>query len=433
MICGQPMGLKATIQQNMLRSETEEESASSNNNALEIEAAQALENASDASDPMEKLLLTEECPIRMCLARFNMLGQRQNCHIIDQYTFIDQEKRDSSFLELTKKFREELLVIDREQISDFLDKIEKDHSGLLSKAKAVCERVGNSRLFSGCRRCNMTMNSPNIHINVLYRASFLTHDKDIPLLEKNTQQSIKVKKLIQQITFFFNYDAVTKQWSVKEEYDLMKDVNIWRCISAIASWGLTGKYRFLWIAIFHSSYYLYMTNTLYGTMSFEDWHIFIFRKVYMREDKQRNWKGNTWFGLKMEESKLIFDLSKKRGLEWYSIISERMQSFNITLTEFQEKIDVMKIYAYREMMLKYIKDEKMLIWFMVNKTAASKNIEKGITEMLRFFKFNIQSVQHPRNLTDYCNRFEKELARDYRNLNARGYFTNAQSSENTFV
>lgn len=393
MICGQPLGLKSNIV------------------APKKEVSTLEEDDVFLDDPMERLLLTKECPIKTCLTRFNMLGERQNCHIIDQYTFLNQEKKNSSFEEKLIRHKAELESIDQ-LFEPFIQQILENKNNILGQAQAMCERVGNSHLFSGCRRCNLTMNSPNIHINVLYRYFYLTRSKDIATLEKNTQASIKIKKIIQQIAFYFILNKKTNEWVVKDDFEILKDVNIWRCISSLASWGLTGKFRYKLVAVFHASYYMYMTNSSYSVMTFEDWHIFIFRRLYMNHDFQR---GDSWFGMRIDEVKLHFDLSKKRGEEWYSIVKSILDDFNASIELFQQRVDMNKIKTYKDSIMKMVRDEKGLLIFTIQKTQAMGNVERGIEKYLSFFKFNIQHVS-PRDLLRDCKLFEKELAREYRKL-----------------
>lgn len=399
MVCGQPMGLKGRLS-NLEKLNHEE-------NDLEEKTESLIENV------IERLLLIEECPIRMAYIQFNVLGEQQDCHVVDQYTFLEKKNKEESFLFLMKKQEDVFRSLDKRKIfASFLDQVilMNPSSGILETATVNCKRLGDSMLFAGCRRCNLSMNKPNYHVDTVYRCFELTKDLDIPSLESRNVKAIKLKKLIQQIAFFFDYEMKSDEtellkWKFKESEKIMLDVNMWRCISNLCSWGTTGKFRFRMIAIFHAAVYLYERSYIKSVLKFEEWHIHVFRRLYMSTFSS----GDTFFGMKETEVSIVFDLSQKRGSEWKDLVLSKLILFESMLNEMYNKAQLSKIDSFRSKIAKNVWNEKTLLHFLSEKTS----IEAGTDKLLEFFKFNIQNVRE-RNLTDACNKFQRHLCVTYR-------------------
>jgi len=168
MVCGQPMGLKSRIahQDNNRGDEVENE-----------EFGLTLENV------VERMLLVEECPIRMAFIQFN-----------------------ESFGFLMLKNEETFKGIDKiRAFESFITQVIKSSNEILETAIANCKRMGDNFLFAGCRRCNLSMNKPNFHVDTVYRCFEITKNMNTPFLESRNVKAIKIKKLIQQIAFYFDF------------------------------------------------------------------------------------------------------------------------------------------------------------------------------------------------------------------------------------
>lgn len=415
MICGQPMGLKTKwISQEQKEYEVDigDESDSSTLKVIE--------------DQIERMLLVEECPVRMAFIKFNMLGEHQDCHVIDQYTFLEKKSREESFPFLLRKYEESLISIDKPGtiFKTFIEQaFEKPTSNipskLIEKAIAMCKRLGDSLLVAGCRRCNMCMNKPNFHVDTVYRCFPLTKSLDNASLESRQSKAIKIKKIIQQIAFFFEYtilnslessDSAIIEWSTKKESDIVRDIDLWRCISNLCYWGRSSKYRYRLIAIFHASHYLYETSTMKSILPFHDWHLHFFRELYMS-----TFKANTWFGMKEGEAGLAFDLSKKNGDEWKSIVLSRMALFEGKLIDLYGMKDLIRIRSLNEKIKKNVWSEKTLLSFLSSKDS----IEDGCERLLDFFKYNISLSVREKEKIESCKKFQRYLCSSYRNTHMK--------------
>ena len=387
MICGQPLGLKGKL--------------------TNLESSEEIENEEPmVENVIERLLLVEECPVRLAYIQFNILGEQQDCHIIDQYTFLEKKNKEECFQFLMLKNEEVLKSIDKTNMfGSFYQQVIHDKNEILNIAMVNCKRLGDSFLFAGCRRCNLSMNKPNFHVDTVYRCFELTKSLDIPSLESRNVKAIKLKKLIQQIAFFFYYKADNKKWFAKEADKIYLDINLWRCISNLCSWSTTSKFRFRLIAIFHASVFIYERSAMKSTMKFEEWHIHFFRTVYTEK-----YESDSFFGMKETEVGIVFDLSLKRGDEWKDILLSKFVSFEIILNdEMYNSNNMSKINIFREKVAKEVWNEKTLLRFLSGK----RSIENGVDHFLHFFKYNIQSVKE-RNLLESCLKFERHLCSVYR-------------------
>lgn len=388
MICGQPLGLKGKLSnlENQNTDETENEEA-------------MIENV------IERLLLIEECPIRLAYIQFNVLGEQQDCHVIDQYTFLEKKNKEESFHFLMLKNEEMFKNMEKKGIfASFYQQVVQGKNEILNVATVNCKRMGDNFLFAGCRRCNLSMNKPNFHVDTVYRCFELTKNLDVPSLESRNVKAIKLKKLIQQIAFFFHHNQDENKWYAKEPDKIYLDINLWRCISNICSWTTSSKFRFRLIAIFHASVFIYERSAMKSAIKFEEWHIHFFRLEYIKK-----YEADSFFGMKETEASIIFDLSFKRGDEWKDILLSKFTSFEIVLNEAYNANNMGKIETFREKVSKQVWNEKTLLRFL----SGNMSIENGVDRFLHFFKYNIQSVKQ-RNLLESCLKFERHLCTVYR-------------------
>ena len=407
MICGQPMGiLKSGVRRSYSNTEAENE------------------NLDLVGNEIESLLLTPECPIRQVMFAHNILGIRQNCHLIDQYTFLKKPKQSASFKEIFDKNKSKLNEIDQ-VFATFLDDISKPLSDFTTKtpyddAEATCKRIADSTTISACVLCNKAMAREGMHINAVYRCFSITKDKNIPELEANSQDSIKLKKLIQQIALYFEPGTTlsapkkrlskTEQiviWKAKTGENLLLDGALWRCIAHLCAWGQTNQFRFRLIAVFHAAHYLYQTSSLNGSLSLEDWHMHLFRDFYMKTFPN----PNTWFGMSQMEAATRFDISQKWGDQWMSFLKAKLTIVGAEMENVYLKKDLTKISQFKDKVVKYVSNEQSLLNFFCSKDEA----EHGLKRLLLFFKYNIGSPGEV-VLFQNCKLFEANMCRAYRKM-----------------
>jgi hypothetical protein len=268
----------------------------------------------------------------------------------------------------------------------------------------------------------------SMHINAVYRCFSVTKNTNIPELEANSQDSIRVKKLIQQIALYFqpiitiapsdpkkkkspvaDTDAKPRivKWKAKTGENLLLDGALWRCIAHLCAWGQTNQFRFRLIAVFHAAHYLYQTSSLNGSLSIEDWHMHLFRDFYMKMFPN----PNTWFGMNQMEAATRFDISQKWGDEWMSFITAKLQIVGINMENMYFKKDLTKISQFKDKVVRYVSNEQSLLNFFCSKEEA----EHGLNRLLLFFKYNIGSPGEV-ILVQNCKVFEENMCRAYRKL-----------------
>ena len=394
MICGQPLGVKIKT----LLPSIEQ---------LSINDSEDIETSSSTLDDfIDRFLLVEECPVRVALVQYNMLGEHQDCHIIDQYTFLEKRNKEENFVNLLKKNEAMISSLDENGIFKLFLKQAFLKEGLSSKmteqAVSMCKRLGDHYIFCGCRRCNICMNKPNFHVDVVYRCFDPTKNLDKPYLESRNVKAGKLKKIIQQIAFFFEYNE--SQWYVKDEIRMIQDIDIWRCISNLCYWGNSSKYRFRLIAIFHASHFIYEQSSIKTLLKFEDWHIHFFREKYMN-----TYKNGTWFGMTENEARVYFNLSEKKGNEWVPFVKARLSEFRERIEEFHESKSTSKILLLKDSMKRDIINERSLLRFLV----ARGSVEQGIERFLFYFKYNV-ILNNEKKLMHRYSIFEKQLCSTYR-------------------
>jgi hypothetical protein len=361
-------------------------------------------------DFIDRFLLVEECPVRLSMIRYNMLGEHQDCHIIDQYTFLEKNNKEDSFQALMRKNEALIQYLDKNGLFEALLKqcyvSTKNVPSLIESAVALCKRIGDKYIFCGCRRCNLCMNKPNFHVDTIYRCFAPTRDLDKPWLESRDVKAIKFKKIIQQIAFYFDYDSTESGiiWKVKDEMSIIKDINLWRCISNLCYWGNSSKFRFRLIAVFHASRVLYEDSSMKAILSFEDWHIHLFRVCYMNE-----YKSDTWFGCSENEIRKYFNLSEKRGAEWVEFINARIYQFNEKLMEYCSAKSSSSIFDVKSSMKKDVHNERTLLAYICRK----HSFDEGVDRFLCYFEYCVISSNNRKILKSFTE-FKKELSNSLR-------------------
>jgi hypothetical protein len=432
-ICGQILGTKvshATILSNQRQNDGDDLNEYDEESSASDKKSKKKNTESNTKEILESTLLTEECSIRLALNRFNMLGERQNCHVIDQYTFLDKNIDKTSFKYLFSLYQDQIIKIDP-VFSQLLIDLEKssaegESQTVYEVASATCKRVADGFTISGCRRCNLAMNRPIVHCNAIYRCYQFTHDKDITKLESNTLESINIKKVIQQIALYFDYvksPSSTKQskskskkelpsyvWVAKSRDKLVLEAALWRCIAHLCAWGVNGQFRFRLIAIFHASQYLYEISSIKWLVDFEEWHLHIFRNFYMEAYED----SNTWFGMTQRHISITFDLSQKNGLEWVDMVKTTIEYVGDALEKIYALKDFNKIQQFKDAMVRQVKNEETLLRFVSNK----QGITRGVDRLFSFFKYNISAPEEIPLLTR-CRYFESELCKAYTNKNKK--------------
>jgi len=430
LICGQPFGIKSKYipaKDNGIPAEkkTDIETEFVVEDDFEVSLEDfgiSNKKSENVEDAIEKLLLQEECSIRMVFLQFNMLAEQQDCHVIDQYTFLEKKNKEESFVPLMEANKAEIYRIDKLRLFvSFFDDVLKDQytvsqgkkvsvqSSILDQAMATCRRIGDKYIFAGCKRCNLCMNKPNFHVDVVWRCFTLSENADYPELESRNAKAIKLKKLIQQIVFFFDYGKKESvvEWKAKREMDILLEVNMYRCVSNLCYWGYSSKFRYRLIAIFHVSLILFHRSTIQNSISFEDWHIHFFREAYMKM-----YKSDTFFGVKYIQIALIFDLTLKKGRDWVLFVQSKISEMEKKLEKMYPMKDVNRIYYLNEKIQSEVHDEKSLVAFLCGKDS----IEEGTERLLDYFKYSV--CQSPANLKlkVACEKFQSKLCTAFRRM-----------------
>jgi len=159
--------------------------------------------------------------------------------------------------------------------------------------------------------------------------------------------------------------------------------------------------------VFHAAYYIYLNSGFQETLSFEDWHIHLFRDYYMRTFSN----SDTWFGMHHMEVAACFDLSHKRGDYWMSLVKGRLNIFaeNMAIHCAQENIIV--ISDFKAQLLRYVNNEKSLLQFVSKKDG----VKSGLQRLLSFFKYNIGAPSEA-ILIKRCKVFENNMCKAYYRL-----------------
>ena len=295
-------------------------------------------------------LLTEETPVRMALLRFNALAEFQAAHILDDYTFLANRRGNSggSVTPFRKAFVEQFAAIhaaNPEALQLFKERvIDAPDPRILDMAIATQRRAAENLTFPSCHRCNRAMSREHAHTLAVYRCFPITCNSDVPLLEGNDNKALAARKVLQQIALYFRPVSSSDKrrnlvdWTSKPEDQILADGTLWRCIAHLTGWGASppgGGARLRMIATFHAAHYLYLHSTLRGALSFESWHVHVFRPYLMRTFET----PNTFFGLRQTEVAAVFDLSRKDGAVWERILHKRLAAVGLAMESQDRKAE----------------------------------------------------------------------------------------------
>jgi hypothetical protein len=312
-------------------------------------------------------LLTEEEPVRLTLMRFNALGDYQFAHVVDDYTFLEGRRNKATFRKEFAKHKALVLATNPVAMACFEATVfGTSDSRVYDAAVATNRRVTERLTIPSCRYCNKAMDREGAHVMATYRCFAATSDSDVPALEGNSKEAIAVKKVVQQIAFYFRAEpqpaptalakkggggtttatttattsggkptTVTQEhgaaeqqqqptaftWSAKPEDQLLRDASMWRCIAHLWNWGRSasgGGLRFRMVAVFHASYYIYLNSSARDILAFETWHVHCWRPYYMAR-----YAADSFLGLRQAEAGPLFDLSRKNGARWQEQVHAR--------------------------------------------------------------------------------------------------------------
>ena len=224
-ICGQIMGVPSAARKVALLARTRQSRGGGGGGGLNS-IGQVDINGDDedggsiANIDSDGLLLTEECPIRLCMYQFNILGERQNAHIVDDYTFLEGGRAagansinggggghvGKSFRDKFNLFKDTIIPLHPLAFDSFRTQVlgtTETAIAIYNSAAANCQRTVADLTVGGCKRCNKAMDRSSMHANAVYRCFKLTQDSNNPLLETNSLNATAIKKVIQQIALYF--------------------------------------------------------------------------------------------------------------------------------------------------------------------------------------------------------------------------------------
>jgi hypothetical protein len=244
------------------------------------------------------------------------------------------------------------------------------------------------------------MDRSNVHAHTVYRCFELTCTSNVPALENTGVAATAIKKVLQQIAFYFKFRPVEKVWAAKDAVSMLQDAAMWRCIAHLINWGkagLCGGARFLSVALFHIAHYIYMHILSNGaeSASFEIWHIHVWRPVYMATFREAGFFGKT-----QEWAAAFFVMED--GLQWVNAVRGMAMSFCqiLIVSESRGGLDLRGALAQG-----HINTEGALLHMLLARSSSHK-LPKVIQTWLSFLRFNIASVSH---LIPLLNKFEREL------------------------
>ena len=199
-------------------------------------------------------LLTEETATRMALLRFNALGDYQFAHVVDAYTFLqndrrrqppplpaadnegegEEEEKALASKNSKKKGTTAAAASSSHFRSDFLRYWDPylQGFGLEEFKKAVVDdlaspaymtalltqrRAAERTVVPACRRCNKAMDRPQSHTMAILRVRFASSPISQHLLELNTQKALAARKVLQQVALYFQPDPKDGRWEAKPE------------------------------------------------------------------------------------------------------------------------------------------------------------------------------------------------------------------------
>jgi hypothetical protein len=355
-------------------------------------------------------LLTNECPARLALMRFNALGELQAAHLVDDYTLLEAGRNKTSFRKQFAKYEPLALAAHPAALGLFKTQVMDDPTErIYAAATAMGRRVVADLTICGCRRCNKAMDRVPAHVNAVYRCFAVTRHSDVPALESNEKKATAVKKVLQQVALFFEplFDSggVVVGWRAKSEDKLLRDAAAWRCIAHLSNWGLSpmgGGVRFRMVAVFHAAHHIYLASSLRGLMDFQTWHLHLFRPYYTRHHE-----ANTFLGMRQTEVARLFDLSRKDGRRWEEVLHGRMRAVGDALEGVYPDQPVAAITRFEETLAGAgVVDELSLLRFLSQRERAAK---PAMAKLLSFFRYNLSGGSGARFMLSQCAALEQAL------------------------
>ena len=417
LICGQPVGLSESSINWYARQASE---AGHDTPAVGEDIDEKGEGVNTEESMMERMSLSEECPVRLCMMRFRLLGKREECHIVDSYTHLERGSSETRFNTVFNKKSAAIIKLGPAYASFSETVITAASSDVLNTALATCKRVAKPLTFSGCRACNIAMEKSSAHANAIYRCFPLTAKLNVKELEENTQESIKIKKILEQVALYFKWVPTTTaakeeaeedekgHWEAKSDERIVRDTCIWRCVAHLYCWGRNNKFRSRLVAIFHAANYMFERSTFKGFVTFDDWHAHIFQPYYML-----HYDATTWFGLSQTGAAAMFDFAEQHGKRWMAFVHRNLDELALpSLEKWAEKeVKISSILTFKDNFIRSVTNERQLVRFVAHKLGPDAGIEK----LYAYYLFNISGKQDYAIL-EHAKRFIKELGKTFKQL-----------------
>ena len=369
-------------------------------------------------------LLTQECPVRISMLRFNALGEFHAAHIIDDYTLLEISRSKTSFRGEYAKHEPQIHAANPAAFELFKTKVLGKGPAAeqrYAEAAALGKRVIGDLTVCACKRCNLAMNRIPAHAMAVYRCFSVTRDSNVVLLEDtHAAAATAAKKVIQQVALFFtpvtSPAGVTTDWVVKSEDQLLVDGALWRCIAHLAEWGAASAgsgVRARCIATFHAAHYIYLTNSALraSDVDFTAWYTHIWRPFYMAQYPA----PNTFFGMRQTEVARTFDFSLKDGRRWEATL-------RATLARHGDALDA-EIATHADALLRNLSryedalaaaaviDERGLLEFVCGGARVPSATHQKLQRWLGFFRYNLDGCFGAAFLTRQIGALQAEIGR----------------------
>jgi len=372
-------------------------------------------------------LLTEECPVRMCLLRFNALATYHASHIVDEYTLLPEDKSGRSFRDDFRKYETALMQAHPQAMARFKAQV-VDAEDLYPMAVALGKRIVQTRTVCACARCNMAMKREQAHATAVYRCFSLTRHSQAPGLEGAQVPVLVAKKLMQQIALYFTpiyyADAPNRRadevssWVVKTDQQLLLDAALWRCIAHLHEWGHSPSgagVRQRLVAVFHAAHYVYLSSApMQGQaarrMDLATWHLRVWRPFYMRR-----YPASTFFGWRQPQVASLFDFAFQNGERWEATLKARLSEV-VNAIETQPDADARLLATMRieqAMSEASIVDERDMLRFLtrLEPRSAAISVKASLNATWAFFQYALSGGTSSAYLLGQCATLTHEMER----------------------
>jgi hypothetical protein len=352
-------------------------------------------------------LLTEESPVRLCLMRFNALGQYEAAHIVDDYTLLEDGRRKASLRSEFQKYEAPLQSAHPQAFAAFKDQVlarTPEAERLYDEAVALGKRVINGLTVCACVRCNTAMNRTATHAAMVYRCFSVTRDARASLLEDTQKHTTHAKKVIQQIALFFTPTWTSPKgiprgekpsvtWHVKPERQLLLDAALWRCLAHLADWGASptgGGQRQRWVALFHAAYYVYLSASSGATtMDLAAWHLHLWRPFYAAHYPAHS----TFLGLHQSEIARLLDPSARTdGQRWETWLKARLSAVvdRLEATHPQPEHYLTRLLHWETALADATLVDEHDLYRFLTRQHPQRNARAALIAAWAFFRFNLQ-------------------------------------------